>query len=180
MPGSGKSHIGKELAFQINCPFVDKDTVSRFFSEKMLEILGSSQHDRESNIYLENVRNLEYQTMMKIAFENIQISDNVICSAPFVKEFYSDKWLEDIEFDLEIEDAELELVWIHADSITAKHRIIARGAERDNWKLSNWEKYILDSPHEMPSTSRFHVIDNNEPPSKPLQDQINQFINKIR
>lgn len=179
VPGSGKSYIGKELAALMKCPFIDKDTVSRFFSEKMLEILGTNQHDRESEIYLNNVRNLEYQTMMKVAFENIHIVENVICSAPFIKEFGSQDWVQNIEFDLEIEEAELVLVWIHADTLTAKHRIISRGAERDNWKLSNWEQYTTDVSHDIPQNKNFHVIDNNEVPNVPLNDQIDQLILKL-
>jgi len=41
MPGSGKTYIGKELAKQAGL-FVDKDNISRFFTEKILVDLGSN------------------------------------------------------------------------------------------------------------------------------------------
>ena len=83
MPGSGKTHIGKELARRIGL-FVDKDTMSRFFTEEMLQLLGSHVDDRESETYLAHVRSVEYETMIKHALENIEIGHSVICSAPFI------------------------------------------------------------------------------------------------
>ena len=41
MPGSGKTYIGKELAKQAGL-FVDKDTISRFFTEKILIAINGS------------------------------------------------------------------------------------------------------------------------------------------
>ena len=101
IPGSGKTYIGKELARRIGL-FVDKDTMSRFFTERMLQLLGSHLDDRESEIYLANVRNLEYETMMKHALENLELGRSVICSAPFIREFGDSQWLDVISLEAEL------------------------------------------------------------------------------
>lgn len=178
MPGSGKTYIGKEIAQRIGL-FVDKDSISRFFTERMLELLGSHADDRESEVYLENVRDVEYLTMMKHALENIELGRSVICSAPFIREFDDFQWLDDITLEAELFDAEVITIWIHVDSPTARERIIARGASRDNWKLANWEAYIQTVPKTAPSNANAIVIDNSRTPQTPIFEQIEAVIAKV-
>ena len=73
LPGSGKTHIGKILANDINAVYLDKDTISRDFTEAMLVEIGCSSDDRESELYLAKVRDHEYSTMMKIGMENLEL-----------------------------------------------------------------------------------------------------------
>lgn len=163
--------------------FIDKDTISRFFTEKILTLLGSDANDRESNIYLSNVRNLEYQTMIKHALENLKVGKNVICSAPFISEFNDQDWLDDINLEAELIDSEVVKIWIHVDLPTARERIIARGATRDNWKLANWEDYIEQLPTNMPdkdhASSDIIVIDNSQTPNTPLFERIDAVVSII-
>lgn len=178
MPGSGKTYIGKELAKQAGL-FVDKDTISRFFTEKILVDLGSNVDDRESDIYLSSIRDLEYETMMKHAFENLELGHNVLCSAPFIKEFGDKKWLDDMSFEAELLDSEMLKIWIHVDLPTARERIIARGASRDNWKLSNWEQYVSGLPEYVPEGDGVIVIDNTQSPEIPLFEKIDSVVKLI-
>lgn len=178
MPGSGKTYIGIELARQLGV-FIDKDTISRFFTEKMLTLLGSHVDDRESDVYLSNIRNLEYQTMMKHALENLEVNKNVICSAPFIHEFGDQEWLEDISFEAELIDSEVVKIWIHVDLPTARERIIARGASRDSWKLANWDDYVASLPESVPSEGDVIVIDNSQTPEVPLFEKIDLVVKEI-
>lgn len=177
VPGSGKTYIGKELAKHIGL-FVDKDTISRFFVEPMLELLGSHADDRESDTYLSRVRSIEYETMMKHALENLELGHSVICSAPFIREFSDEQWLDDIQFEAELLDAAVVKVWIHVDPATARERIIARGASRDLWKLANWETYVSGIPQAAPSADVL-VIDNSRAPTTPLFEQIESITDQI-
>ena len=178
VPGSGKTYIGKELARSIGL-FIDKDTMSRFFTERMLQLLGSHVDDRESEIYLANVRSLEYETMIKHALENLELGRSVICSAPFIREFSDSQWLDDISLEAELIDAEVIKVWIHVDLPTARERIIARGASRDNWKLANWDTYASTVPQAVPSNINVILIDNSRIPEMPLFEQIEAVKIKI-
>lgn len=181
VPGSGKSYIGKEIAKSIGFVFIDKDTVSRYFTETLLVQLGLNKHDRESEQYLSLVRNLEYKTMMKIAIENLELGQGVICSAPFIKELLEQEWLEDLKFELDIIDAALDIVWIHVDSDTAKERIISRAAERDTWKLANWDQYLLNIPLDMPSGIENMIkFDNSASPEIPIHVQVESLIRGLK
>lgn len=178
MPGSGKTHIGKEIAKKKSCVFIDKDTVSRFFTEAMLVSLGSSKNDRESDIYLSKVRDLEYDTMLKQAWENIQLNQNVICSAPFMGEFLNEKWLKNIDFEAKLNEASLLKLWINVDLPTARKRIIARNAGRDNWKIANWDTYIDSLPSKTPDDVT--VIDNSATAESSLSSQIEAVMEQIK
>lgn len=180
VPGSGKTYIGKELS-KSTALFIDKDTISRFFTEALLDALGSNKDDRESEIYSSKVRGLEYDTMMKHAFENLALGHNVICSAPFIAQYQDDAWISDIEFEVEMLDSELVKIWIQADENTARERIIARGADRDNGKLSNWDGYVASVDHEPPTNiSNLIVIDNTPSSSATLSDQIKLVTNTLK
>ncbi len=180
VPGSGKTYIGKEIS-KSTAIFIDKDTISRFFTESLLIALGSNKDDRESEIYSSKVRALEYETMMKHAFENLELGHNVICSAPFIAQYQDNDWISDVEFEVEILDAELVKIWIQADENTARERIIARGADRDNGKLSNWDSYVGSVDHSPPTNvSNLIVIDNTPSSSATLSEQILSVTNTLK
>ena len=177
--GSGKTYIGKELS-KTRSIYIDKDTITRFFAEKLLDVLGSHKDDRESKIYTDNVRNIEYETMMKHALENLGLQNNVICSAPFIAQFNDDNWISDIEFETELSDARLLKIWVHADEVTARERIIKRGANRDNGKLSDWDNYIASVDHTPPKNIKdLIVIDNTPSPTISLSEQLKSVISII-
>jgi len=179
VPGSGKTYIGKQISKDAGV-FIDKDTISRFFTEALLEALGACKDDREGQIYLSKVRGLEYDTMRKQAFENLNLGHDVICSAPFIQEFIDQKWINDIEIDLEIEDAELIKIWIQVDERTARERLISRRADRDNGKLSSWDEYVKIVKHAPPEGVKdLIVIDNTPSPTISLGDQINSVITRL-
>ena len=179
--GSGKTFIGRELAKRINYSiFIDKDTVSRFFTEELLVNLGSYRDDRESEIYLNKVRNLEYQTVMKHSIENIELGKTVFCSAPFLKEMFDTEWIEDLKFELDFFEAKLYKIWIYTDEDSARKRLIDRGAGRDNWKLSHWSEYTSIVNHDMPENSDdLLIIENSLTSVMDINEQIDSVVKSI-
>jgi len=67
-PGSGKTHLGKILSKDVGF-FVDKDTLSKLFTEKILTILGKSKNDRESETYLSHLKTLIGETSIHISIK---------------------------------------------------------------------------------------------------------------
>ena len=178
--GNGKTHFGHLLARVYSAVYVDKDSVSRDFTEALLKSYGGSPHDRESETYIQKVRPLEYQEMMKVATENLRLGKNVICSAPFIKELNDPSWMTELEDSFALMDVSIHVLWIHCDADTAKSRIEQRAAKRDKWKLNNWDSYIEANPHVVPEMSLpLYVIDNKENPVEPLQAQVKRFVNKL-
>lgn len=176
-PASGKTYIAKQIAKKTKSTYLDKDTISTFSTEILLTSLGSNINDRESEIYLNNIKDIEYKTLIKTAIENLEVVDTVICSAPFIGQILNQGWLDDLASDLEAIDAELVVIWVKVDIAAAKERILSRGENRDIWKLSNWAEYSRTTPHnEINSNYPVQVIDNSNTLQIPLEEQINQFI----
>lgn len=159
LPGSGKTHLGSEISRNIGL-FLDKDTVSRFFTEALLETLQQPVDDRESPAYLAHVRPKEYETMKKIALENLELGHSVVCAAPFLVEFSDPQWRSDIEVQAEITGAEIHYVWIDSDEDSLHERLKKRGASRDHWKLANWTTWWNGTLKNPPLINGLRVLDN--------------------
>ena len=102
--GTGKTHVAQALIAQLNgyC-LVDKDTCSRLFTERLLEILphadlpdahtAKDAASRESAAYLRYVRDVEYASMLEVAFENLHAGLNVLVAAPVARELGDEAWI---------------------------------------------------------------------------------------
>jgi hypothetical protein len=71
--GSGKSEAGKLLAAATGWAMLDKDTLSRPMTERLLQALGGDPDDRHSPTYLEHARPLEYACLMKAVWEKPRV-----------------------------------------------------------------------------------------------------------
>lgn len=176
VPGSGKTFIGKAIAEQLQASYLDKDTLTESLSEALLVALGSSKDDRESEIYVNQVKSLEYKTLMDTAIENMQVGNKyVVCTAPFLNHFNDADWLACVkEKSLEL-GYNVLLVWLTSDLETAKSRIVNRNAERDTWKVSNWTMYSSELSIEPPtpaSEDLMSIIDNSKHPNIPIKTQV--------
>ena len=181
LPGSGKTTIGKIMATDLDALYIDKDTVSNSFTEAILGAIGCSKDDRESALYLSNVREHEYNTMMALAMENLEIGNSVICSAPFISELNSKEWLTQCLLKVEKLNAIVNVIWIHVDENTAYDRIVARNASRDKWKLENWDDYAKKTHHSPPPLNLEHnLIDNSLNPDMPMEERVSEIIKELK
>ncbi len=180
--GSGKSYIGQEIAKKLNnCAYLDKDTQTRFLVDKFLECLGHNETDRESQEYLQEIRPLEYECLLKQGFENLELGKDCILSAPFIKEVNEENYFQDLNDELEFEDAILKLIWIYTDEESARKRIIDRNAKRDENKINNWNDYVKNVNHNKPNLSMdIFIIDNRLEPDEDILSQIDKAIKFIK
>jgi predicted kinase len=160
IPGSGKTLIGKRIASHIGM-YIDKDTLSQDFSSELLSALGSHANDRESQVYMNNVRPIEYQSMIELAFENLVLGNSVVCSAPFIKEFGDKEWIEEMELRASVHYVQVVKVLVQVDIPTAYIRVKGRGESKDKFKLDDWETYSKALPKAPPSGFNGVLIDNS-------------------
>ena len=180
VPGSGKTYIASMVGEGVReAVFLDKDTVARPFTEKVLSLAGASIHDRESLTYLHEARPLEYRTLMDVALQNLGIGKKVICTAPFLREFRDPDWNRDVELFAMSAGAQVVRIWIHAGPELARERIIQRGAGRDEWKLSHWDDYLRSTPHEPPVLDNLIVIDNDGVPEEDLKAAVAELVQEV-
>src|SRR5690606_13110369 len=68
---------------------LDKDTVYGAYSAKVMGLLTGDPDDRDSPMYLENLRDQEYGGLLAIAAENLALGVNVLLVGPFSREVKS-------------------------------------------------------------------------------------------
>ncbi|BCK54005.1 AAA family ATPase [Nocardia wallacei] len=178
-PGSGKSEFARTLARETGWAILDKDTIARPIIEPALEDLGSTIDDRESDIYLSRIRPREYEALAAVVQDNLEVGNSAIASAPYLREFIDQSWLERIIARAETESADATFVWVRCSLESMLMYLRRRGAARDAWKLANWETYSaslnLDLRPLVP-----HVVIDNDPDSPPLRKQAQALIESFR
>lgn len=150
LAGTGKTTLAHKLMKLLNqeklstC-IIDKDTVSASFVNEGMKKMGLNPNDRDSKEYRENFRDVEYNSVLDIARENLKLGLNVICPAPWTAEILSEKIfsLEKLNLTYKETNKYIELKHIHfllspEDMLS---NIVKRASERDQWKLNNWKEY---------------------------------------
>ncbi len=174
--GAGKTTVGKALAKELGYSYVDKDTVSREFVDRILELKGSSRFDRESEIYVKEVMPLEYDTTFKVCRELLETGSDVVVTIPFqyyIKDF--DRWL-DFKNKARIpQSAEVKFVWIKHEELTERSNLTSRNADRDRNKLADWDNYA-DSLKGIHPDSRYEAYHYFNDCNIPLGDAIKDLI----
>ena len=142
--GSGKTSLGKRLSRELRWIYIDKDTVTKDFTEFILEGKGKSKNDRESDFYCNSIRPIEYKTTFKVCEENLRMGNSVILTIPFISQIKDYEEWEKIqrECGIDLSNIEVKFVWINHDDGLEYTRITKREAERDNYKLNHWEEYV--------------------------------------
>ncbi|WP_163055019.1 AAA family ATPase [Acidithiobacillus ferrooxidans] len=159
-PGTGKTTIGQKLAKTLGVGWVDKDSATRLMAEHLLLAMGCGKNDRESATYTRYVKPLEYDTLISIARDNLNIGQSVICTAPFISQFHDQEWIDRMQQLVDLYAAKLSLIWLTADTEVTHSRIVQRNADRDAWKIGCWPEYMVGLPEKTPSDHRIWSVDN--------------------
>lgn len=141
--GSGKSTVSKRIAQRLRAAYIDKDTVATGFTEALLAAAGTDPHERDNNAYYQaHVMDLEYETILRIAADNLSLGMSVVLDAPF------GRYLKREDFILQARDRfgwspDVRPLVVHVlvDGATVRERVASRGLARDAWKLANWDEF---------------------------------------
>jgi len=176
--GSGKTELGRILARGTGWPMLDKDTLTRPILEAALEMIGLSPNDRESETYLTKMRPREYESLMAATNENVACGNSAIVTAPFVKEFRDQAWVDRVTATFGALGADVSFVWVYCDPDSMHGYIRHRGAARDGAKLADWDKYLSSIDLEFRPLGPHFVVDNCTSGS-PLQSQASDLLKSI-
>lgn len=141
--GTGKSTVGKFLASKFHYCYLDKDIVANRFTGELLISRGYEPTARDQcDYYKQSVMKLEYETLLHIASENLQLGNSVILDAPFLSYFEDKNYVLDSMKKFNWHNVEPHILEVFVQPDILKERIITRNNERDVWKLDNWDTFI--------------------------------------
>lgn len=161
-PACGKTFISKMLAKNLDhVVYLDKDTLIPL-SNVAYRVAGE-EINRSSQFFEDNIRNVEYEVVLDLAFEALQYEDLVLINAPFTREIRDTEYMLSLKNKLREYDAGLTVIWVQTDLEVCKQRMIDRNSDRDTWKIEHWDEYI--------KTRDYSIPENLENP-----DVIDQFL----
>lgn len=148
-PACGKTFISRQLAAALNhVVYLDKDTLIPL--SKQIFAVAHQPYDRSSIFFEKYIRDLEYQVILDLAMEALLYDDIVLINAPFTQEIRDDAYIATLRKELAKKEAELVVIWVDTDPEVCHQRMIDRASDRDIWKLTHWDEYILGVNFEPP------------------------------
>ncbi|NYT62968.1 AAA family ATPase [Alcaligenaceae bacterium] len=172
--GTGKSFLTDHFVRQQHAQarawcILDKDVVSEHWSGPLLEALGQDPNDRDSPLFKEKVRDLEYASTLRIGKDQLELGLNVVFPGPWSRELASSALFSTQALGLP-GTTRLRHVWLELPIAVRKARILLRADPRDQWKLDFWEHYAgaLKRPTAV-EDGRVPVLDASLPLAEQLE-----------
>ncbi len=144
--GTGKTTIAKRLIGPLMretgeafC-LLDKDTLYGRYSAAAMGALTGDPNDRDSPLYLEHLRDPEYEGLLDTARENLELGIGAVVVGPLSREV-RDRRLFDRNWLGIGDDIVIRIVWVSTSEETAHARIVARRNPNDAYKLAHWDEY---------------------------------------
>jgi hypothetical protein len=155
---------------------LDKDTMYGAFVSSVLADAGRSDGEREGPWYDERIKVHEYAGMTSTAREIRSHGCPVLLSGPFTGQIHdADRWR---SWVADLGGGTVHLVWVRSDAETLRHRLAARGSERDTGKLADFERFTASMRLGTPPAVPHIAIDNRLVAAEPLQDQVSRLLKR--
>jgi predicted kinase len=159
---TGKSRLARALVRRLpQAALLDKDRLLGPWVDRLLLAAGV-EADRDSPVYWQEVRPLEYATLEAVAYDHLALGKVAVIDAPLRPEMNDPAWVARVRRECEARGARLLTVWVVVDPETARQRMRARREARDDWKLLHWEEFLRRQPYDPPAGAML-VIPHDAP-----------------
>ena len=148
-PACGKTYVSELISRSVeHIVYLDKDDLADLL-RRSFELCGEKL-DMDGRFYVENLRSVEYSTILHIAFSTLRFEDLVLLNAPLSKEVRDSDYMRYLKERAASLDAELVLVWVTAPLEVCYERMKKRNSDRDTLKLQNWDEYVKNINYTVP------------------------------
>jgi len=140
-PASGKSMVGASLAKRLGSALIDLDVAT----EPLLSVITSLVHvdDVDDPRLATLTRADRYETIIRLAEDNLRVGNTVVLVAPFTEErrnFHN--WEELVDRLHRATGGAVTLIWLHLSRGELLQRMRSRRADRDEAKLSREQQFL--------------------------------------
>ncbi len=171
-PASGKTYVSMKLAETLaHVTYLDKDSLVPL-SNVAYKVAGLPI-DREGEFFQKNIRDVEYDVILEMAFTALNYEDIVLINAPFTRELHHPEYIEQLRNKLKEQyNAHLVIVWVVCDIETVRARMISRNSDRDVFKIKNFDAWVKTQDFNIPTYLRVP----NDPYSLVIFDNSNDDV----
>jgi predicted kinase/transcriptional regulator with XRE-family HTH domain len=173
--GSGKTELGHLLARLTGWPLLDKDVLTRPLVESLLYALHQDPNDRQSDIYRDRVRPVEYRALLNAVLTQLGVGSSCLVTAPFLQEMPDERWLKRLQRSCIKRGVDLIPLWVDADPETMYDYLVRRDAARDSWKLNHWDHYAATLDPDLRPALPHLVVNNAQHAAISLPAQANDL-----
>ena len=147
LPAAGKRTYARSIAADTGAVALDKDVLGAAMINSAMDSLTGVPHDRDSDLYRSLFGSPVYEDLLTIAQTMAEAGVPVVCHGPFLEHAHAAKD-EGISLSAHLRERYSIPEAIHVVTVAVdvtedmnRRRMQARGADRDEVKLSTWESY---------------------------------------
>jgi predicted kinase len=133
--GAGKSTLSREIMRRICAVYLDNNHIADAFFPNTR---NGARYNR--------LRSGFYEALYTIAEENLKLGNSVLLDVPHIKEIQSRKWRGRIRRIATRTAAKMIVIRCLCSEEITRARLIARGQQRDHWKLRHWKEFLNEQP----------------------------------
>jgi hypothetical protein len=122
---------------------LDKDIVGGQHGPRLLQALGADPNDRDSPLFKQEVRDLDYRATLQLAAAQLELGGSVALPGPWTRELVDGVLADPLRLGLP--PVRSVVVWLSLSDSTRRRRIEQRGHPLDQWKLAHWDAYSKGS-----------------------------------